>query len=76
MAKEFMIYEESLDEIDRLYEEIALYTVKASALLAKERGAYPYFKNSMWDRGVFFQKIEFGMKKTLNLLISGMRYLI
>ena len=31
MAKEFMIYEESLDEIDRLYEEIALYTVKASA---------------------------------------------
>ena len=56
MAREFMIYEESLDEIDRLYEEIALYTVKASALLAKERGAYPYFKNSMWDRGVFFQK--------------------
>lgn len=56
MAKEFMIYEESLEEIDALYEKIALYTVKASALLAKERGAYRYFRGSMWDRGVFFQK--------------------
>ena len=56
MAREFMIYEESLEEIDKLYEEIALYTLKASALLAKERGAYKNFKGSMWDKGVFFQK--------------------
>lgn len=56
MAREFMIYEESLDEVDSLYEEIALYTLKASALLARDRGAYPNFKGSMWDQGVFFQK--------------------
>ena len=56
MAREFMIYEDSLDEIDKLYEEIALYTLKASALLAKDRGAYSYFKDSMWDKGIFFQK--------------------
>lgn len=56
MANEYMIYEESLDEIDNLYEEIALYTVKASALLAKERGAYPAYKGSKWDQGIFFGK--------------------
>lgn len=54
MAREFMIYEDSLDEIDKLYEELALYILKASALLAKNRGSYPKFKGSMWDQGIFF----------------------
>lgn len=54
MAREFMIYEDSLDEIDELYEELALYILKASALLAKNRGSYPKFKGSMWDQGIFF----------------------
>ena len=56
MANDYMIYEESLDDIDRLYEEIALYTVKSSALLARERGAYPAFENSEWKKGLFFGK--------------------
>ena len=56
LAREFMIYEESLNDIDELFEEIALYTIKSSALLAKERGTYPLFKNSDWDKGIFFQK--------------------
>lgn len=56
IAREYMIYEESLNEIDELFEEIALYSIKSSALLAKERGAYPMFKNSKWDKGIFFQK--------------------
>ena len=56
MANNYMIYEDSLDEIDNLYEEIALYTIKSSALLAKERGCYPAFKGSKWDRGIFFGK--------------------
>lgn len=56
MANEYMIYEDSLDEIDNLYEEIALYTVKASSLLAEKRGAYPAFKGSKWDQGIFFGK--------------------
>lgn len=56
IAREYMIYEESLSEIDELFEEIALYSIKSSALLAKERGAYPMFKNSMWDKGIFFGK--------------------
>lgn len=56
LAREFMIYEESVNEIDELFEEIALYSIKSSALLAKERGQYPMFKGSMWDKGLFFQK--------------------
>ena len=58
LAREYMIYEDSILEIDELFEEIALYSLKSSALLAKERGNYPMFKGSQWDRGVFFQKDE------------------
>ena len=58
LAREYMIYEESILEIDELFEEIALYSLKSSALLAIERGSYPMFKGSQWDRGVFFQKDE------------------
>lgn len=58
LAREYMIYEDSILEIDELFEEIALYSLKSSALLAKERGSYPMFKGSQWDRGVFFKKDE------------------
>lgn len=56
LAKEFMIYDDSLEEIDELFQEIAMYSIKSSALLAKERGTYPMFKGSLWDQGIFFQK--------------------
>lgn len=56
LAGEFMIYDESLEEIDELFQEIAMYSIKSSALLAKERGTYPMFKGSLWDQGIFFQK--------------------
>ncbi|MGL5545244.1 MAG: ribonucleoside-diphosphate reductase subunit alpha, partial [Cetobacterium sp.] len=56
LAREFMIFDESLNEIDELFEEIAIYTIKSSAKLAKSRGVYPMFKGSMWDKGVFFGK--------------------
>ena len=56
LAREFMIYDESMNDIDELFEEIALYSIKSSALLAKDRGEYPAFKGSLWDKGLFFQK--------------------
>ncbi|MGL5203134.1 ribonucleoside-diphosphate reductase subunit alpha [Cetobacterium sp.] len=56
LAREFMIYDESLNEIDELFEEIAIYSVKSSAKLAKSRGVYPMFEGSMWDKGIFFGK--------------------
>ena len=56
LAREYMIYEESVEEINNIFEKIALYSIKASALLAKERGAYIAFKGSKWDKGLFYGK--------------------
>jgi len=39
--------------VDTLMETISYHAIKASALLAKERGAYQSFKGSKWDRGLF-----------------------
>ena len=36
-------------------EAIACYAIKASALLAMERGCYSSYTNSLWDRGIFPQ---------------------
>lgn len=41
---------------DYLWETIAYYTIKASARLAKLRGAYPLFKGSDWQTGAYFEK--------------------
>lgn len=41
---------------DRLYEDIAYLTIKASADLAKEKGAYPAFEGSDWHSGEYFVK--------------------
>jgi ribonucleoside-diphosphate reductase alpha chain len=38
---------------DVLMERISFYAIRASCLLAQERGAYESFKNSKWDRGIF-----------------------
>ena len=40
--------------IDGLFERFALATLQSSASLAKERGAYPLFKGSEWDKGIIF----------------------
>ncbi|MEI6856169.1 ribonucleoside-diphosphate reductase subunit alpha [Psychrilyobacter sp.] len=56
LAYRYLIYEESAEEVDELFEKIALYTLKGSALLAKERGQYKLFSGSSWDRGIFFGK--------------------
>ena len=46
--------EKALKATDELFEKIAYYVLDESADLAIERGAYPKFKGSMWDKGVFF----------------------
>ncbi|WP_077297703.1 ribonucleoside-diphosphate reductase subunit alpha [Virgibacillus pantothenticus] len=48
--------EEAVQYADRLYEKIAYLTIKASADLAKERGAYPLFENSEWSTGEYFSR--------------------
>jgi len=56
LAYRYLMYEESADEVDKLFEKIALYTLKGSAILAKERGQYKMFPGSNWDKGIFFGK--------------------
>jgi ribonucleoside-diphosphate reductase alpha chain len=44
---------ESLELADRLQEIISYNAIMASSELAKDRGAYPSFEGSKWDRGIF-----------------------
>ncbi|MDQ0174421.1 ribonucleoside-diphosphate reductase subunit alpha [Bacillus chungangensis] len=48
--------ERAVELADEIYEEIAYYTIKASADLAEEKGAYPMFIGSEWQTGEYFEK--------------------
>lgn len=67
LADNYMIYEESQKEIGNLFELISLNTLLASSKLAKERGQYPAYIGSQWDKGIFFGK-------TLNEHILNSKY--
>ncbi len=60
--------QEALDFSDSLGELFSYNAILASSKLAKERGAYPSFKGSKWDRNIFpvdtlnFLEQERGMK--------------
>lgn len=43
--------QEAVDLCDRLQEFISLHAIKTSSLLAKEKGTYPTFGGSEWDKG-------------------------
>ncbi len=45
--------EEAIRFADENMEFISYHAIKASALIAKEKGAYASFKGSKWDRGFF-----------------------
>ena len=45
--------QEAVDLCDRVQEFISLHAIKTSSLLAKEKGTYPAFGGSEWDKGNF-----------------------
>ena len=45
--------DQALELADSTHEIISFNAILASSELAKERGAYPSFKGSKWDRGIF-----------------------
>lgn len=56
------IYWESEDAAhyaDRLYEDIAYYTIRSSMELAAEKGAYSQFGGSEWETGRYFERKEY-----------------
>jgi ribonucleoside-diphosphate reductase alpha chain len=48
---------------DELYEEIAYLTIKASADLALEKGAYKAFEGSEWQTGKYFERRGYTREK-------------
>ncbi len=46
--------EEHVEFVDKLYERINFYAIKASNKIAKEKGSYEYFEGSDWDNGDYF----------------------
>lgn len=48
--------EEAVAFADKLYEEIAYYTILSSMELAKEKGAYREFAGSEWETGEYFDR--------------------
>ncbi len=48
--------EEHLLYADRVFEDINYFAVRASSLLAEEKGAFPLFPGSDWETGAYFSK--------------------
>lgn len=51
--------DEHADFVDKVYENINYYAIKASMEIAKEKGRYPEFKGSDWDNGDYFKLREY-----------------
>ena len=66
--------EEHLKEADRLFEEIAYQSIKASMELAKEKGAYPEFEGSEWQTGRYFERRGYTTDRWLKLKEEVMKY--
>ncbi len=49
---------EARSHVDDLFEQYALATLKESNAIAQERGAYPLFKGSEWEKGILFGRDE------------------
>lgn len=46
--------DEHLEFVDKVYEKINYFAIKASLNIAKEKGAYPLFEGSDWENGEYF----------------------
>ncbi|WP_040203522.1 ribonucleoside-diphosphate reductase subunit alpha [Neobacillus jeddahensis] len=58
LAREEIYWEsaEAVSYADRLYEDIAYYTIRSSMELAKEKGSYSQFAGSEWQTGDYFTR--------------------
>lgn len=50
---------EHLEFVDKVFEKINYYAIHASKELAKEKGAYSYFKGSEWETGEYFIRRDY-----------------
>lgn len=66
--------DEAMLYADKLYEEIAFYTIKASMQLAKEKGAYSCFEGSEWQTGEYFHRKGYTSEKWTGLQLEIKRF--
>lgn len=55
--------EDHLKYMDKVYEQINYYAIKASSEIAAEKGAYAYFKGSEWEDGQYFDRRAYRSEK-------------
>lgn len=55
--------ERHLEYMDKLYERINYFAIKASNELAIEKGKYELFKGSDWESGAYFEKRQYNSAK-------------
>lgn len=53
--------------VDRVYEDINYYAIKASNEIAKEKGSYEVFEGSDWDNGDYFTIRDYNSQRWLKL---------
>ena len=65
--------EEHKSFVDKIYEKINYYAVKASMNISKEKGCYELFKGSDWDTGEYFRLRNYNSSKwnELKELVHG-----
>ncbi|WP_117161116.1 ribonucleoside-diphosphate reductase subunit alpha [Paraliobacillus sp. X-1268] len=59
--------EEAVAYADKVYEDIAYYTIKASMELAKEKGTYSQFAGSEWETGRYFERRNYDSERWQDL---------
>lgn len=67
--------EEATEYISKLEELIMLHTIKASALLGKEKGSYPVYEGSEWNTGEWFDKRNLVSDEWLEVKSLAMKYM-
>jgi ribonucleoside-diphosphate reductase alpha chain len=60
--------------MNKLYDDIAYFSIKASMELAKERGSFPAFYESKWSDGTWFDEHGLTSKRWTQLKKDVMRY--
>ncbi|NFT06449.1 MULTISPECIES: ribonucleoside-diphosphate reductase subunit alpha [Clostridium] len=53
--------------VDKVYEKINYYSIKASMNLSKEKGKYELFEGSDWDNGNYFELRDYNDEKWIDL---------
>lgn len=66
--------EQHFQEADRLFEEIAYQSIKASMEIAKEKGAYPEFPGSEWETGRYFERRGYTSERWMELREDVKKY--